>query len=283
MLRAIDTSNEADAIDILTRGLAKRPRAFWQTCLARLHQAGGNAEADIPVGHLLMDGSTAVGVILTPASVRIDTNGRRQRLVNMSSWYIEPEHRWRGPMMLRSLIRDPDTIYTDLTPTASVQKILVALGFKAINAGESIIALPRAAIGSGRGVRVVALDAVPEQGISAHTRRLLSQHVAYGCLALALEVEGRWYPLLFKPCERRQIPGVRLVGCESHALLKRWIAPVARNLLSRGKLFLIRDMEPGEEAGFGFARPGFALKYAKGGEFLDRTDFLGTELSLFDL
>jgi hypothetical protein len=186
-------------------------------------------------------------------------------------------------MMLRSLIRDPDTIYTDLTPTESVQKILAALGFKAINAGESIVALPRAAVGHGRGARAVMLDAVPEHGIPAHTRRLLSQHMAYGCLALALEVDGRWHPLLFKSCERRRIPGVRLVSCESHALLKRWIAPVARHLLSRGKLFLIRDLEPGEEAGFGFARPGFALKYAKGGAFRDRTDFIGTELCLFDL
>ena len=283
MLRAIDTSNEADAIDILARGLAKRPRAFWQTCLARLHRFGGNAEANTPVGHLLMDGSTPVGVVLTPASVRIDTNGRQQRLINMSSWYIEPEHRWRGPMMLRSLVRDPDAVYTDLTPTDSVQKILVALGFKPINAGESIVILPRAAIGSGRGARVVALDAVPEHGIPARTRHLLSQHTDYGCLALALEVDGCWHPLLFKSCERRRIPGVRLVCCESHTLLKRCIAPIARYLLSRGKLFLIRDLEPGEEAGFGLARPGFALKYAKGGEFLDRTDFVGTELSLFDL
>jgi hypothetical protein len=76
---------------------------------------------------------------------------------------------------------------------------------------------------------------------------------------------------------------VRLVSCDSHALLKRGIAPIARSLLSRGKLFLIRDIEPGEASGVGFNRPGFALKYAKGGQFRNRTDFIGTELSLFDL
>src|SRR5262249_42193552 len=135
MLRAIDTSNETQAIDILARGMSQRSRSFWERTLARIHAYDGNAAAKVPAGQLLMHGTSPVGVVLTPASVRSDGDGPARRMINLSSWYIDPAHRWRGPMMLRAILRDHDATFTDLTPTPAVQKILLALGFRSINSG----------------------------------------------------------------------------------------------------------------------------------------------------
>lgn len=283
MLCAIDTSTERSALDILSRGFTNRPREFWKACLARIHRAGGNTKAGVPAGYLLMSGKDPIGVALTPAGMRPGTTGSQERMINMSSWYIEPEHRWRGPMMLRSIIRTTDATFTDLTPTASVQKILLALGFKPINAGESVVLLPQASLRPAHGARVIELERTPKNAIADETRHRLARHTEFGCIALALDVEGLWLPLLFKPCARRGIPGLRLIYCEDHILLRRAISPVARALLRRGKLFLIRDLEAGEKPGFGIARPGFALKYATRSQFSNRTDYTGTELCLFDL
>lgn len=283
MLRAIDKSNEAEAVDILARGFPRRTRAFWQASLARLHAYGGNATAGVPVGYLLVQGDAPVGVVLTPARLRSDPDGKQRRAINISSWYIDPDHRWRAPMMLRSITQDSGATFTDLSPIAAVQKILVVLGFKPITGGESMVALPKAALDVRSGARVLELEAVPEHGISVETRRLVEQHALLGCIGLALEAEGRWLPLLFKPCARRRLAGARLVFCEDNALLKRWIGPVARSLLRRGKLFLILDLEPNQTSSGGYDRPGFAIKYAKNGNFTNRTDYAGTELCLFDL
>ena len=44
-----------------------------------------------------------VGVILTIPSKRPGYTDAAHPIVNFSSWYIDPEHRWRAPRMLQTI------------------------------------------------------------------------------------------------------------------------------------------------------------------------------------
>ena len=102
-MRPIDPAYVAAAVAVLSIGFPKATALFWQSALDRLRAFGGNAEAGVPIGHLLMADDKAVGVILTPARMRTRPDGTRQKIVNLSSWYIDPAHRWRAPVMLRAV------------------------------------------------------------------------------------------------------------------------------------------------------------------------------------
>lgn len=282
MLQAIDTRTAPLALDILSRGLAKRSRAFWADCLERLARFGGNAAANLPLGYLLLSGAAPVGIVLTPASVRTGADGSQRRMINISSWYVEAQHRWRAPLMMRAVLRESNATFTDLTPTERVQQTLQAMGFTPVNAGERIVPLLQAAVRRTRGAQVQDLQAVPRDAISAATLGLLESHRQFGCIPLALWAESAWHPLMFKPCTLRGIPAVRLIYCESSALLVRHLASVARRLLAEKKLLLTCDM-PADGSGHGFARHGHALKFIKGESWQDRIDYAGSELALFDL
>lgn len=278
-LRPIDPAYVAAAVAVLSIGFPKATALFWQGALDRLRAFGGNAEAGVPIGHLLMADEKPVGVILTPAQMRTLPDGTRRKIVNLSSWYIDPAHRWRAPVMLRAVTRDADALYTDLTPTLEVQKMLPAFGFKPVNRGLKRLFTPLAALARRIFGRVRDLKAAPGDAVPEATRALLESHRDFDCLPCALNAEGGWHPLLFKARRVRRLPAAELVYCEDHALLERHMAAVARYLLKRGKLFLIiEDRTPPSDGETLEPQPG--LRFAKGGHDPARTDYAGSELCI---
>ena len=278
-MRPIDPAYVAAAVAVLSIGFPKATALFWQSALDRLRAFGGNAEAGVPIGHLLMADDKAVGVILTPARMRTRPDGTRQKIVNLSSWYIDPAHRWRAPVMLRAVTRDADALYTDLTPTLEVQKMLPAFGFKPINRGLKRLFTPFKALAVRLSGRVRDLKSVPAGSVAEPTHALLESHRALDCLPCALKAGERWHPLMFKARRVRRLPAAELVYCEDHALLERHMAAVARYLLRRGKLFLIIEdrtsMSDGEQL-----EPQPGLRFVKGGHDPSRTDYAGSELCI---
>jgi hypothetical protein len=269
----------AAAVALLAIGFPKATRLFWESGLERLRAFGGNAEAGVPLGHLLMADDTPVGVILTPASVRTRPDGTRQKIINLSSWYIHPDHRWRAPVMLRAVLRDQDAVYTDLTPSFEVQKLLPAFGFAPVNRGLRRLFTPFAALARRVFGRVRDLKKVPVEALAEPTRALLESHRAFDCMPCALQAEGAWHPLLFKSRSVRRLPAAELVYCDDHAVLERHLAAVARYLLRRGKLFLIvedRTPSPGGTP----PEPRHGVRYAKGGHDPDKTDYAGSEICI---
>jgi hypothetical protein len=184
--------------------------------------------------------------------------------------------------MMRNIMRDPTAVFTDLTPNRYVQRMLVALGFRALNDGEGIVVLPYAMATQPSRARIADLRAAPDGHIRPATRNLLEAHLPCGCIAAAIAEGDAWQPLLFKGCKIRGLPAVRLVYCEDNALLYRNLGAVARYLLKHGKLLLILDIPLGGTIQ-GIERRHRSKKFAKGELFENRTDFAGSELALFDL
>lgn len=281
MLTPIDQSNQSIALDLLVEGFPERGCLFWTQALTRIADMHQKLAPGEPIGRLLFDGSKAAGVILTPVSLRRRPSGETERIVNVSSWYMPPEFRWRGLAMLRSVLADPQAIYTDLTPTSEVQQLLIAFGFQKIADGIAIYPIPFAAMMPSRGGTVRALSEAPSVTIDPHLAALLKLHQSFGCEAVVLHAEGRCLPLAFKWRRLRRLKAAMLVYCDDNAMFMQHMGSIGRYLGRRGAMALVTD---NIATGSRLARryPTRGIKFARGAKFENRTDFLGSELSLFD-
>src|SRR5689334_10608816 len=129
MLRPIGFQSPNEALPLLARGFPAMPRSFWEAGLARLKQYGA-ADPSAPCGYLLQAEGRDVGVILTIPSARHQQHGESRQVINLSSWYIDERHRWRGPRMLQQIVACQSTLFTDLTPTTPVQAMIARFGFR---------------------------------------------------------------------------------------------------------------------------------------------------------
>lgn len=239
-LRAIDSTSIDEALSMLRRGFPDRDRNFWESGLERQLLA---SHSRFPVGYLLDTESGPVGIMLTIARDRIASDGRRYAMVNLCGWYVEPAHRWQAPLMLRRIVKDQQTVFTDLTATPSVARINRALGFQVWSEGEllgflgQLVLLP-----CHSGAEVLAFDKAGWM-LREDERILLDHHAGYGCIAAVLCTPTTASPLLFRPVRRRGIPTVQLVYAESRRAVIDQRRVLARFLLARGALVLSVDAQ----------------------------------------
>lgn len=280
MLHSITDQNVHHALALLVEGFPKRDTAFWSSAIARLQAFDGNKKADVPIGYLSGPEDDPTSVILTPADIVTGSNGKQKRVVNLSSWYVRGPHRWRAPMMLQKVLQLEDTAFTDLTPTPSVQKMLLALGFEPINQGVSLNLLPLARLKPSRSVQVI--DHADDDPASAFAScQDLACYKQFDCFVAVLREQGRDVPLAFKRVHVRGVPAAMLVYCEDNEAVYRNTPAIAKFLASK-KLFLLMLDIPLNRQIPGISRKKRGNKFAKGLKPNGRTNFLGTELSLFD-
>jgi hypothetical protein len=269
-------------IPLLCEGFPERSPGFWADALARLEEFAGNREAGLPFGLLMLDRDEPVGIALTLASLRRQHDGRSERLVNISSWFVRPEHRWRAAQMLRRLFADRDATFTDLTPTPEVQKMLPVFGFRPVNRGLVLRPLPLHAFGSARGFHVEPLLGPWPQLAEGPSLATLENHRRLGCEAFLLRGPEASTFVVVRPQNVCGLPGARIVYAESLSLVRKAIGPLSRALLRRGYLVLVDDAREPADAARGLFRP-HGIWFARNGNFSDRADLLGSELCLFNL
>lgn len=279
MLIPLTTGRSSEAMELLIEGFPERGRSFWEKGLERLFEWPGNRDGRRPPGYLWLDRNDLAGIVLTPASTRRGEGESRRAIVNVSSWYIREPYRWKAPLMLRALFQDADAIFTDLTPTPDVQKMLPAFGFKPVSDGIEWIGTPlevfRFSTGSLRRWQPgepLAIGSPPDE--------LITLHVKWGCTALVIEQCGENFLVVTKPMRIRGLPGARVLFAGSRAALEASLPALSRYMLLRGFLILRVDARPEARRGRGFRPDG--IWFARGDAFEDRTDHFGSELALFD-
>ena len=282
MLKPVTHCAVDRAVDLLCEGFPTRSRSFWERGLARMQQAGLNDRAQVPFGYFLMEKADAVGIALTPASIRQNADGTTRCVVNMSSWYIRPEHRWRAPMMLRGIMADPEKVYTDLTPTADVRKMIAIIGFKPVNLGIHIRPLAFAAMMAPGNIRLRSIQPDDVFPPPCPARDLIEIHRAWQCEALVLEEEGRISLVIWRRIRLRGLPAAEIIYADDCGLLERAERAMARHLLKRGILFLILEARGKEPPASRFFRPR-GIWFAKNATYENRIDRLGSELCILDL
>lgn len=280
MPRPLEVSDLPAARQLLCEGFPERSASFWHRAIEHLHLHGGNLAAGHPLGYGLFDGSTMVGVALTPASLRRKADGSLGRVVNLSSWFIRPEHRYRAVFMLRRMLADPQASYIDLTPSPAVQRMLPAFGMAVVNASTAIHLLPCHAIHGGGKARVRPLAKDDDAPAIGPLPQLLASHRRLGCVPLWLEHPDGADLLVYRRIRVRGVPAAQLVYVASHRVLQRHLGAVARHLVSAGLLLLVCDSRVAGPDRWHTRYRVRDLWYARGEDFSDRTDFLGSERCL---
>lgn len=246
MLEPIDPSSPREALAILARGFPHEEESTWRFALdgAAMTSSMGHGW---PPGFLLRHGGRVVGVLLTFASRRPDRAGKPITIVNLSSWYVDPEDRALAPFMLARVLARGADVFTDLTPTKHVRSILLRLGFTPWNEGFIVCSWPQSLVAGSEPASVRHPSAVPNGELDAADRAMLADHERLGCVVAALHTRDSWQPLVFRKKRMRRsrrlrhIPCAYLMFARDRAAVLRYRRAVTWYLLCRGLPILCVD------------------------------------------
>ena len=285
--RSIDADDLEAVIRLLGRAFPARSASYWAAGFAR--HIARNHPADRPrFGFILEADGAAVGVLLTLHTEQDFRPGGGTRC-NLSSWYVDPRFRPQAALLDRMAARNADVTYLNVTPAPHTWPLLKANGFVRHVRGQ-ILAVPiLARRHPGVSIRPVETDD-PLDDLDAPERRLVHDHVGYGCLGFVWsDGETRGALLL----QRRLIglgglvPGLRIpclhvIYCRSVGDLARVAAPLGRVLLGRYRQPLLLVDAAGPVDGLpGRFFEGRGVKFTRGPTPLEPGDLAYTELVLF--
>jgi hypothetical protein len=235
MLREISFEALDTTLPILSRGFPGMRRGGWSAAIDRLRRFGVSGPKT-RAGYVLEQKGRDVGVILTIPSSRPDDPARP--IVNLSSWYVDPEYRWRAPHMLQSVTASDTTLYTDLTATPSVRTMIERFGFRGWTEGTLVFVLPQFALGFAKGSQMMPLRDLPSNAFSEPMHRMLEQHAALDCVVGGLWDGEALHPVVFSRKNYRGIRAARLIFADDRATLFAHLPAISRFLL-REKFLLL--------------------------------------------
>lgn len=237
LCRAGTEADSAAIVDLLCAGFPDRPRAYWERGLVRLSRHAARIEAPA-LGQLIEADGRVVGVLLMIHAA--DPTGQGGRC-NVSSWYVEPAFRGYAALLLTRGSRDKSLTYFNISPATHTRPIIEAQGFRRYGTGRFWSA-PWA--GRPRRLRVSRLtpgDAALD-GLAGAERALVEDHLAWGCIAVAVDGGRGPEPFVFLPrLTKGVVPSAQLVYCRDVARFVEASGPIGRWLLRRGYLSVAID------------------------------------------
>jgi hypothetical protein len=275
-LRQITEADLPGIARLLSEAFQNRTTEYWLRGLRR--HAARPRPADYPAyGFCLDSGGEPVGVILLLFSELPSADGTRVRC-NVSSWYVRPEFRSYGSLLVTSTTRDKRVTYFNITPAPHTWSTVEAQGFSVYCKGQ-MYGLP--VLSRARPARVVRFAEQPWR-MSDDDIDLLRQHAGFGCLSLVVSDADADHPFVFqKHHVKGVVPVYRLLYCPSTSDFIHYAGNLGRFLLRRGALLVRFDAnQPAPMAGwFSEAR---GRKYAKGPYPPHLGDLAFTEAAIFD-
>jgi hypothetical protein len=282
MLRPISFEALDTTLPILSRGFPALGRDAWSVGLDRLRRYGASTP-QARAAYLLEADGREVGVMLAIPSKRVDGGAAAHPVVNLSSWYIDPEHRWQAPRMLRSILGCNATLYTDLTPSPPVRAMIGRLGFRAWTEGTLLFALALFALRSTGDSHVVPLRDLPLDAFPAPTRRMLDEHAGFDCLCGGLWDGNALHPLIFSRKIYRGIPAARLIFADARGIVLAHIAAISRFLIREKLLLLAVNADRCERIPYSFFTPRTAPTFYKGPSAPAQCDFAYSEFAFLQV
>jgi hypothetical protein len=282
--RSIADTDLAAVAELLTRGFAGRPRAYWLRGLRR-QQERPSPEGYPRYGYVLESDGAIVGALLLLYSVK--TEGSETAICcNESSWYVEPAFRSHASLLSTMAHKHKHVTYINVTPARGTWPILEAQGFRRYCAGLFFSAPALSRRSPGDSLEVIGPSTPRADDISEADFDLLNGHARYGCLSLVCRsASGEVRPLVLMPFRMRRgrlgLPAMQLIYCRGVADFVRYAGVVGRFLLRRGWPVVILDSNgpiPGLTGIYSEAR---GRKYFKGPHPPRLADLSETELVLF--
>jgi hypothetical protein len=274
--REIVETDLPEVASLLAEGFPRRSLDYWRQGLARLALHGWSG-GQPRFGFILTAGGVAVGVLLLIHAATRDQTGTR---ANISSWYVRPEFRSCAAILNQYALRNRAVTYVNISAARFTWKLIEALGFKRAWSGLFLATTLRP-LRPGDAIVHDASRETPPPEIA----RLLTDHLAFGCIALWVQGEEGCAPFIFRRrvLHRLRLPTAMLIFCPSIALLERFAAPLARALLKRGLPFMLAAT-PHPLRGFaGLHFPERMPVYIKGDKPLAIGDLSYTEAAIFGM
>lgn len=239
-LTEVGLEAEATIVDLLSAGFVHRPAQFWRAGLTRIAQIDRHSK----VAWLLGDPLDPDGVLLSLRNIATEApSGGSSVQVNLSSWYVKDSARSQALWMLHKVSRQTGFVFTDLTPSETVAKMLPKLGYLPISGGTARLPTARTAMLGSAGWKI--LDAEQTCARLADSTRLkaMRDHQQLGCLVLGLSREKEVFPLVLKyRWRRRVIPVVEIIympACDGNTPnLREALPDLAAYLIKRGLMFI---------------------------------------------
>jgi len=200
---------------------------------------------------------------------------------NLSSWYVEPEFRNFGSLLVTTAIRDKNVTYLNVSPAPTTWPTIEAQGFLPFCRGEmfSIPALSRPAAQTS--IQSVGADtALPDLAEA----ELLTAHARLGCLSLVLHSGDESFPFVFQRRRvlKRLLPCYRLIYCRDLGDFVRFAGNLGRFLLKRGTPLVVVDANAPIAGLAGHYTQRLGRKYARGPHVPKLGDLAYTEGVFFD-
>lgn len=181
--------------DLSAEGWARGMSAPWLT-------------ADDDRGVCLRVGDTVVGAALAFRSRR-NIDGRIERFCNLGAFCVIDAYRPHSVRLLRSLLRDRDTHFTDLSPSGVMPDLNRRLGFEDLDTTTTLVPNVRVPL---RRARVVTDHAAIAGRLDERSRRVFEDHRASGAALHHLIITGGRPCLVISRRDRRRgIRGFRTV------------------------------------------------------------------------
>jgi hypothetical protein len=258
--RAIREADAPALAALLTRGFRERSVHYWARALGTL--AEREAPEGFPrFGYLLENDATPVGAILMIFR-RVDDQTIR---CNISSWYVEDAFRGYASLLIAAALRHKDVTYVNISPARHTWPVIEAQGFRRYANGQ-MLTMPILSQ-CAEAVAIEPFDALAHaDALSTQEQRIMTDHVARGCIGLVARSKEATHPFLFLPRRilSNRAPALQLVYCRELADYIRFAGPIGRKLLRRGHALVLVDALERLPALRGFFLRDRGPKYARG-------------------
>ncbi len=285
--RAITDQDLNAVVRLLTKGFPGRSQSYWRLGLDR-YRSTRPQSGELEIGFVLLSGDEIVGVLLTFHSVR-EAEGRRTKVCNLSSWYVEPAFRTYATLLEQFATREKDVVYINISAVRRTWPMQEARGFRRYSRGAFVTAPLLSRPRRNTTVQLFA-DSAASNRLPEAEQRLLADHSRFGCICLVAEGEHGPTPFVFiwRPAETiRQRFGwsplgyLQLIYCRSTASLAEFAHALGRHLLLRHAAPLIVVDATGPLLGLkGLHIERWGAKFSRGPTSLPLGDLAYTELVL---
>jgi len=208
--------------------------------------------------------------------------GEPRMFCNLSSWFVAPEIRGAGALLLMAATRRRNCIYTNFTTTAEASALMLRAGFRQIGAVKHLLPplAQTATLARSLAARVATHPAVVAVRLDSAQRRLFEDH-KQTCGHLLLEDQDQTLYVITRRRVKRNVPLTEVMYVSTPALFQRHLERVKLVALRRDRTAALacddRFLDVAPRLGMRVARPIFC----KGDPFPDAAiDNLYSELVL---
>ena len=263
--REILANDAKGVIQLLDKDFSSaRDKSFWEMAFERM--STHRAPPGYPqFGYILEADGVPVGIILLIFTEIDNDEDSAYIQCSVSSWYVEPQFRSFGTLLMSFALKHKHVTYFNLTPAPHTWKILAAQGYRRFSDGR-VTSIPMLSNNAwGCRVEHASKASMHSSGLSQFELDLLKIHADYGCLSLiCTSPDGSRPPSVFSV--RRRLGVIRfgfLVYRRDVDNFVKFAGALGRYLLFRGISLVIVDAQdrvPGLVGRYSAVNP----KYYKG-------------------